>query len=254
MDSQQTVLQMASVGSPFTPPGKAQAIPGPAISTATDGTEGSTNNPSGDKGALKSQAPKVGSRIEVLWRIEPPDSATDGPSKTPVERWWGATVQDCTREKAGSAVKPDYADYNVHVLLYDAYGEFAQDVSRVVFIPGSSLVDLSLVGDENKGVLDWKMEGDDLDVGMSAGPLSLETVIAEQTAMVQEAGISTDADLEVLSQYPANVQIRMATGYRKFADNVKQMLAELASTQPPGYVITEADVEAILAKLQGKST
>lgn len=218
----------------------------------TKTTQPSPAVPSSSDCKPASYAPKLGSRIQVLWRIEPSASDETKPTET-VDRWWGATVQDCTRETAGDAVKPEHANMNIHVLLYDAYGEFAEEVSRVVFVSPSTLVDMSCIGDENDGYLDWKIEGTDTDIDNSSALLSLEAYIADQDAMVEEAGISSDADLQVLSQYPASVQLQMATGYRKFADSIKLMLSELAAKQPPGYVITEADVQSIFTKLQAKS-
>lgn len=190
-------------------------------------------------GPGSAHAPPLGTRIEVLWRIESPDEGDQAGEI--VDKWWGAVVQDCTSQMAGSLVKPEWAGELVHTLLYDAWGEFGEDTVRVVFVPKKSLVDLARLDDENGGVLDWRVEG---------GDMSMEEVAEENEALVQEAGLSSDADLAVLSQYPANVQINVASGYRVFADGVKEMLGELVASKPRGYVVTESDVQGIFERIQ----
>lgn len=193
----------------------------------------------------REHAPPLGTRIEVLWRIESSGEGTDEPGEI-VDRWWGAIVQECTTETAGNAVKAEWSRELIHVLLYDAWGEFAEDAARVAFLPGRSLVDLGRLDDENDGVLAWRREGErDENFEMSLGEFA-----DEQDALVHEAGLSQDADLAMLSQYPANVQINVASGYRVFADGVKEMLGELVATKPAGYVVTEQDVQGIFEKIQ----
>ena len=185
--------------------------------------------------------PAIGSRIEVMWKIE--DSGTEQ------ERWWGATVQDCTNETVGQKANGKYCDYKVYVLLYDPYDIFAEETAHVAFIADSALVDLSMVDDENGGVLDWRVEGTtgtqngDESVGMAEIARDYETV-------ARQVGLAEDADLQALGQFSAHVQGQLAVGYRNFADNVKRMLGELMAQKPEGYVVTEADVHDIFARLR----
>lgn len=213
---------------------------------AADGTVSASPAASSLKSAGRQYAPPLGTRIEVLWRIESPGD--DDMEGEVVDRWWGAVVQDCTAERVGSVVKAEWAGELVHMLLYDAYGEFGEDTARVAFVPNGSLVDLARLDDEIGGVLDWRKEGEE-PLGENV-EMSLEEFANEQDMIVQEAGLSKDADLHVLSQYPANVQINVASGYRIFADGVKEMLGELVATKPAGYVVTEADVQSIFQKIQ----
>lgn len=194
-------------------------------------------------------APPLGSRIEVLWRIESgggEDNAPEGDDAIH-ERWWGAVVQDCLSQPVGSSVPNGHSDQLVHILLYDAYGEFEEDIARVVFLPDRTLIDLLRADDDNQGVLDWRVEGDGDE---QKRDLSLRDVAEEQEAMVMEAGISADADLEALRAYPANVQIGVTQGYRVFADGIKEMLGELVASKPRGYVVTEADVQTIFERIR----
>lgn len=184
----------------------------------------------------------------MLWRIESGGEGDNAPEEGAThERWWGATVQDCLPQHAGASVPPAHRDQRVHALLYDAYGDFEEDVARVVFLPAHTLLDLSRTDDDNSGILDWRVEreGDDMN-----GEMSLKDVAEEQEAMVMEAGISANADLEALSAYPADVQIGVTQGYRVFADGVKEMLGELVASKPKGYVVTEADVQTIFERIR----
>lgn len=189
----------------------------------------------------ESFAPAIGSRIEVLWKIE--DSGTEQ------ERWWGATVQDCTNETIGDKANGKYSDYKIHVLLYDPYDVFAEETSHVAFIADSVLVDLSMIGDENGGVLDWRGEGKS---GTQHGDESVDMaeIARDYEAVARQVGLAEDADLQALGQFSAHVQGQLAVGYRNFADNVKRMLGELMAQKPEGYVVTEADVHDIFARLR----
>lgn len=201
----------------------------------------------------REHAPELGTRIEVLWRIETDEPADDGSESTmPTvqDRWWGAVVQDCTNERVGAAAQPQHPEALVHVLLYDAYGEFEEDTARVVFLPDRTLVDLARLDDEDRGMLDWRLEGTTDVAPEPAVPLTMAQFANQQEEIVQQAGLSSDADLQVLRQFPANVQLHMTSGYRAFADGVKGMLTELMAKKPSGYVVTEADVQEIFAKIQ----
>lgn len=193
-------------------------------------------------------APPLSSRIEVLWRIESGGEEENTAGQDAIhERWWGAVVQDCLSQPGGASVPTEHRDQRVHILLYDAFGEFEEDIARVVFLPDRTLIDLSRADDENQGVLDWRPEGD---AEEQKRELSLRDVADEQEAMVMEAGISADADLEALRAYPANVQIGVTQGYRVFADGIKEMLGELVASKPKGYVVTEADVQTIFERIR----
>lgn len=190
----------------------------------------------------REHAPATGTRIEVMWRIESGEGeGADAEDGETVDRWWGAVVHACTEETAGARVKTEWAHARVYELRYDAWGEFAEDTARVAFVSRGSLVDLARLQDENDGVLDWRVEG---------GDLSMKEVAEENEALVSQMGLSSDADLAVLSQYPAQVQIDVASGYREFADGVKEMLGELVASKPSGYVVTESDVQGIFEKIQ----
>lgn len=197
----------------------------------------------------KLHAPPLGTRIEVLWRI----SYDEKGDNEPVDRWWGAVIQDCTKQLVGEQSEAEYADYPIHILLYDAYGEFEEDTARVAFLPNSMLLDLAQTDGPHNGMLDWRVEGSEdnaTNAGEAPQQLSLSQYAAEQAALVEQAGLSSDADLEVLSQMPADLQLHMSAGYRQFADGVKKMLFELMERKPTGYVVTEQDVQMIFTRLR----
>lgn len=177
----------------------------------------------------------------MLWRITYDDAE-------PVVCWWGAVVQDCTRETVGGVVA-EYSHCNVHILLYDARDEFEEDVARVAFVARDSLLDLACTNDENKGILDWKLE----EAGEESAPhVSLHDVLRNEMEGMQEAGVRENADLEALGSMPAHVQTNITAGYRNFVDGVKEMLEECVRTNPPGYVVTEQDVRQMYARVLAK--
>lgn len=182
-------------------------------------------------------APALGTRIEVLWKISHDDGRVE-------ERWWGAVVQDRLHATVGS-ISAEHADRFVHILLYDAYGDFEEDISRVAFLPDGTLLDVSQIGDSNKGVLDWRPEAPKHDAQMS-----LHEFVQANQRDLRAAGVPDDADLAFLSGMPAHVQTHMTAGYRVFADGVKQMLSELSRKHPDGYVVTERDVQEWCDKLR----
>lgn len=203
-------------------------------------------------------APPLGARIEVLWRIE---SGAEGQPDEIIERWWGAVVQDCTKETAkamltsaqnsvGNKLLDMYNEERVHVLLYDAYGEFEEDTASVVFLPNKRIVDMARVDEEQGGVLDWRIEGEGNKEPME---MKLTDLANEADLMATEAGLSENAAMEALRSYPASVQIEAASRYRLFADGVKQMLGELLRGKGEDYVITESDMKVIFQRMQEKS-
>ncbi|CAN8073272.1 unnamed protein product [Agarophyton chilense] len=238
---------------------------------ASGGASGTQSQQSDEKEALGlSHAPKVvppplGCRIEVLWRIDydleeaekmEVDAGTEA-SRT-VTRWWGATVQDCLKESVGQRC-PQHADKKVHILLYDAFQEFGEDTSTVAFISDDSLVDLSQLDDVNKGELQWRLENaKDKQAGANTEDkpqlVSLEQYAAEVSAAVEGAGLSEEADLQILSTLPPHVQAQVASGYRRFADHVKTSLASFLQEKPKDYIVTEADVQRMFATMHPKPT
>lgn len=166
-------------------------------------------------------------------------------------------VQDCTTDTSSLSIPAAHAGKPVHILLYDAFGEFDEDIAHVIFLPDRSLVDLARIEEETDGILDWRLEteGDEYGYGArgNGGELSLMEVVDAQVEMVSAAGISANADLEALREYPPSVQIGVASGYRVFADGVKQMLGELVASKPMGYVVTEEDVQSVVTRIRERS-
>lgn len=206
-------------------------------------------------------APPVGTKIQVLWRIvydekdetnENTDTNEQNPDANVVERWWGATVQDCTTELVGSRL-PAYAHLKVHVLLYDTYNEFTEETARVVFLPDNVLVDLSMLNETGGGRLDWQVESDKpMDDDDESTIRSAECLAREGDEIVQQCGLSTDADLQALATMPHDVQLHVASGYRSFADAVKRLLGELIANKPADYVVTAEDVQNIMARVRSQ--
>ncbi|PXF44104.1 hypothetical protein BWQ96_06185 [Gracilariopsis chorda] len=203
--------------------------------------------------------PPVGSRIEVLWKIDYGADADDkmevdtATEENTVTRWWGATVQDRLKEALGSR-RPDQAERQLHVLLYDAYQEFAEDTATVAFISADTLVDLSQLEDVNKGELQWRFEDSAQKQTDSAQDeksqlVSLEEYAADLSAAVQDAGLTEETDLQILSTLPLHVQSRFATGYRRFADTLKNSLDKFLQEKPEDYVVTKADVQKVFASI-----
>lgn len=232
----------------------------------------------------RAHAPPLGSRIQVLWRIvynesnststtplkqqvseqptqhqqtEPVESTRAGEADV-VERWWGAVVQDCTPDFVGSR-DPAHADYNVFVLLYDSYGEFEEETSRVAFLPGNVLLDLSMLHDEDGGRLDWRLESDvDMEMSMDTDDLStfamspLRTTELSRFAddLASQSDVPADADLRALATMPYNVQLRVTSGYRSFADSLKAQLGQLLSSKPSDYVVTADDIHDVMSRVR----
>lgn len=239
----------------------------------------STNNTDQD------HAPALGSRIQVLWRIihnDPTSTEQSSPSPSPSlstdvkdklpenasenaadnsndshveERWWGAAVQDCTSETVGARC-PAHANVNVHILLYDAYNDFPEEIVRVAFLPDNILLDLAMLEDTSGGRLDWQYESDafmsDGNMNNESNVCSAEFLAREADAIVQQSGISADADLQALSAMPHDVQLHVASGYRSFADSIKQNLGELINSKPTDYVVTVDDVQNIMARVRSQ--
>lgn len=178
------------------------------------------------------QAPKLGCRIEVLWRLE---SDSENGERVVEERWWGAVVQ----ERLQTSSPP------VHILLYDKYGEFEEDVARVRFISDSALVDLGRTDEDGGGRLLWRYPNTRQENG-----ISMEEVVQAQSLIDSEDGSIADAGLQALTQLPVTKQLELASGYRMFADKVKAMLGELVAAKGPDYVITHKDIDTIFQKLR----
>lgn len=174
-------------------------------------------------------APPTNARIEVLWRLES-DAAVE-------ERWWGARVQDIERVNGRAR----------HILLYDSYGEFGEEVARVEFRPdGETLIDLSRADDADGGLLGWRMEG-------AANAVSEVLTVQDVADAVRDGGEGDTvfgAMLEALTSLPADRQLRYASGYRMFADRIKDALMQLVREKGDDYVVTAADVHAIFAQLK----
>lgn len=225
-------------------------------------------------------APPIGSRIQVLWRIVYSElgSTSNTPRKLQVleqqsqfhqsmptetvvpnepdvvERWWGAVVQDCTTDLVGLR-DPTHSEYNVFVLLYDSYGEFEEETSRVAFLPGNVLLDLSMIHDEEGGRLDWRLESSNLDVETlpthSVSPLRTTELSQFADDLASQSDIPADADLRALATMPYNVQLHVTSGYRSFADSLKSRLGQLLSTKPPDYVVTADDIRDVMSRVRG---
>ena len=187
-------------------------------------------------------APPLGTRIQVLWRIHYADASA------PLERWWGAVVQDRTQATVGT-ISPQHSTHNLYILLYDAYAEFPEDVSKVAFVSADTLLDVSQAGDENKGILDWQLETDKPD---EDSPMSLGEYAQLTDVELEQVGLSQNADLDVLATMPAHVQTHVVSGYRLFADGVKESLQKLRESKPKGYVVTAEDVQQMCASLNQK--
>lgn len=207
-------------------------------------------------------APPIGTRIQVLWRIvydEKDDAAEQVNATDPQtddsnvdERWWGAVVQDCTNETVGSR-SPEHAHLKVHILLYDAYNDFPEETARVAFLPGNVLLELSMLGEADSGRLDWQLESDStMEDDPSSAVCSAEFLAREADEIVQQSGLSVDADLHALATMPHNVQLHVASGYRNFADAVKRLLGELIATKPTDYVVTADDVRDIMSRVRSQ--
>lgn len=239
------------------------------------------------KSISRAHAPPIGSRIQVLWRIvynEPNSSGTtpvkqqksdqqtqhqqSEPQSEPqpepgesahtlepdvVERWWGAVVQDCTPDFVGSR-DPAYSNYNVFVLLYDAYGEFEEETSRVAFLPGNVLLDLSMLHGEDGGRLDWRLESSDMDLddlpAHVSSPLCTTELSRFADDLASQSEVPADADLRALATMPYDVQLHVTSGYRSFADSLKSRLGQLLSSKPSDYVVTAADIHDVMSRVR----
>lgn len=225
-----------------------------------------------------SHAPPIGTKIQVLWRIihesnnnnsnsnadamntDSTNEATGNTELTsgPMEeqRWWGAVVQERTSEKVGIRSIEIHKDLDVHILLYDAYGDFEEEVVRVAFLPDNVLLDLSMLDDADGGRLDWRLESDAMndedDEESATAVRSAECLAREADQIVQLSGISADADLQALARMPHEVQLHVASGYRSFADAIKSLLGELVASKPADYVVTAQDVQEIMARVRSQ--
>lgn len=253
-----------------------------SVETPTS-SEAPTEETPQQKSISRAHAPPIGSRIQVLWRIvynEPNSTGTTPvkqqksdqqsqdqqaePQAEPgeraltvepyvVERWWGAVVQDCTPDVVG-ARDPAYSNYNVFVLLYDAYGEFEEETSRVAFLPGNVLLDLSMLHGEDGGRLDWRMESSDMDLddlpAHATSPLCTTELSRFADHLASQSEVPADADLRALAAMPYDVQLHVTSGYRSFADSLKSRLGQLLSSKPSDYVVTADDIHDVMSRVR----
>lgn len=231
-------------------------------SNPTSATEASTSQTCIDRnGSLGREfSPPIGTKIQVLWRIlydekdetnESSNANEQSAESNVVERWWGAVVQDCTTEVVGSR-SPEHANMRVHILLYDAYNEFTEEIARVAFLPDNMLLDLSMLNESEGGRLSWRVESDENMGDAEPAVHSAEFLAREGDELVQQSGLSVDADLQALATMPHDVQLHVTAGYRSFADTVKRLLAELIATKPADYVVTAEDIRSIMARVRSQ--
>lgn len=173
----------------------------------------------------------------MLWRIETPPTPFH-PAGTTQDRWWGAVVQDALPSTPSAP--------RTHILLYDAYNEFAEDTALVTFLPDAQLTDHARAADADASVLDWRLEED----ARGEGEVELREFARQEAIADAAAGVQPDEDLRALSLLPVEVQRRVATGYRTFADGVKRRIGELVRDKGAGYVVTEADVLRVVDELR----
>ena len=185
-------------------------------------------------------APALGTFIEVLWVIEEGGESGEGPKKVE-ERWWGAVVQSRIPR---SAELPRGG----HILHYDSFGEFVDEVCRVTFTSSDELIDLG----RDNATLYWRIAGTETPEPSPAKVVSMSDVLRAQAAVDEEEGSSAEAALSALSDLPVTEQMHLASGYRTFADRVKGMLAELSERNGPQYVVTHADIQNIFERLRSE--
>lgn len=170
--------------------------------------------------------PPVNTEIEVLWEITGEDGSVE-------VTWWKARIQ--ASEYVGSE--------RVAILLYDSHGGFDEEVVRVHFKSPTELVDISRKSDASGGVLEWRLYDADRPVEViTSGELG-EGMLDVNSRTIYEAGV------EALSTLPAAQQAEFASRYRSFADQITDSLNALAASKGDGYVITEADVHAMMSKI-----
>lgn len=181
--------------------------------------------------------PPIGSRIEVLWDLE----AGEGDTANTTSHWWGAVVQ-ASEPPASPNLPP------THILLYDAFGEFGEDVARVHFGAEGSLTDLARTSEPAGGELSWRVEGTGSDAGEDARDVVYGVDLNDDAHVLSM--LVGDETLRALAELPPAEQIEATAQYRAFADVMKGKLRSLYADRGAGYVVTPEDVRAIFADIK----
>lgn len=179
-----------------------------------------------------SEVPALNSEIEVLWELEDADGKKE-------DVWWKATVQSSEALPDGRA----------HVLLYEPYGEFSEEVVKVRFAADRELVDLSRSDEEGGGVLPWRYVGEGTgEDGDEEGESQIAMPPGAFTALTVEKTMPM-LDNCVNEEH----RVKFAKGVRNFTATVEQWMAEIKAQRGQDYTITSEDINEMFKRKLGRS-
>uniref|UniRef100_A0A7S2TLK8 Uncharacterized protein n=1 Tax=Lotharella oceanica TaxID=641309 RepID=A0A7S2TLK8_9EUKA len=160
----------------------------------------------------------VGTRLQVQWEIV--DDAEGGTGEVSA-RWWGCEFFGLKGQ--------DPAGRDIHVIRYDAHGEFEETDSEIVFLSDSDLWDVAY-----ESRLHWRREPPEWNPNQEE-KLTMIDVIAnqekEETRNGVPAGLLHSLALNAFSKMPHEKQMAMAARYRDFSNAFKEGLAELKASR-----------------------
>uniref|UniRef100_A0A7S0ZHK5 Uncharacterized protein n=1 Tax=Timspurckia oligopyrenoides TaxID=708627 RepID=A0A7S0ZHK5_9RHOD len=181
----------------------------------------------------------VGGRIQVAWDLT---GDSDDNSRSV---WWGSEIINL-----GLKVKsPKNVENRLFCRLkYDAFEEFAQQISDVELKDKSELIDL-----ETEAELMWRIEEhdtDQLELIEQNETLTMVDVLEDQTKVDEEEGESIETlGQSEFAKLPILQQQHLAAKYRSFADEVKLGLQKIRERKGTDCEITRSDVESILQNI-----
>jgi hypothetical protein len=207
----------------------------------------------------------------VLW-----DVVEDGAE---VSKWWPCTFAGALGDPAatralslaGQQVQPQVR------LSYDAFSTFPPCDTTAKLLDERRLVDSAA---EGAGILFWRREGSawapdaaerdraarEASVRYDAWgdpipedqrtdtSVSMAAVLADQKRADEESGVPVhDLGMTALASMRPERAGALASGYRDFADRVKQRLRALQATRGRDHVVTASDIETIVRAVKAEA-
>lgn len=208
-----------------------------------------------DLGELQAYGLQPNGRLEVLWDIVVEPSAEDTVSKegetegqdnvvqedgeggTRHSEWWCATLGEPL------PLRDPQGNRRVWQIHYEEKEGFPRTTCQVVFHSSNVLYDL-----ECQCHLKWRIEGDldGEDEEKEQVVLSLQDCLEAIQGETQTNPAQDTSELDALQSLPILQQQRIATGFRRFADNLKTKLKELVEEKGDGYVVQASDIQDIV--------
>ena len=214
---------------------------------------------------------KVGSKIEVQWDINDPET-DDIVSAWFVAEYMGPVLQHLKKNvnssSSSTTTTTTSSCKNIeiirHKIKYEPRDNFPEVISECIFLSNSRLLDC---GEED--TLLWRKEGeawivDELDEEfgqcLKAGETTSENeVIMTMGELLQdqqhmdnsEHGGNSLADMGVraMGRLPYMQQVQIVSNYQNFSSALKSKLESIQNERGAGALVTEADIKSFMADL-----